>query len=263
MTTTPIGVAALAAFAWLVGCGSAATASDIPVYGYTVVRTYPHDPKAFTEGLFYDGGFLYESTGEYMGSGVRKVRLDTGEVVQHLDTPPGYFGEGIIVTGDHLLQLTWRDGVGFIYDRKTFAPVGKFSYPGEGWAMTRDAKHLYMSDGTPTIRVLDPGTLAQTGRIDVTADGAPLRMINELEWVKGEILANVWQTERIARIDPKTGHVTGWIDLSGLVDTSRMGDPADDVLNGIAYDAVHDRLFVTGKRWPSIFEIRLKPKRPG
>ncbi|SDG20536.1 glutaminyl-peptide cyclotransferase [Dyella sp. 333MFSha] len=261
MTTSPIRVAVLAAFAWLVGCGSVATASDIPVYGYTVVRTYPHDPKAFTEGLFYDGGFLYESTGEYMGSGVRKVRLDTGEVAQHLDTPPGYFGEGIIVSGDHLLQLTWRDGVGFIYDRKTFAPVGKFSYPGEGWAMTRDAKHLYMSDGTPTIRVLDPVTLAQTGRIDVTADGVPLRMINELEWVKGEILANVWQTERIARIDPKTGRVTGWIDLSGLVDTSRMDDPADDVLNGIAYDAAHDRLFVTGKRWPALFEIRLKPKR--
>ncbi|MET0616729.1 MAG: glutaminyl-peptide cyclotransferase [Luteibacter sp.] len=259
MTTTTIRVFALAALAGLSGCGGTATASEIPVYGYSVVRTYPHDRQAFTEGLFYEEGFLYESTGEYAGSGVRKLRLETGEVIQHLDTPAGHFGEGIVFTGNRLLQLTWRGGDGFIYDRKTFAPVGSFRYAGEGWALTRDAKHLYMSDGTATIRVLDPDTLDQTGSIKVTADGVPLAMINELEWVKGEIYANVWQTDRIARIDPKTGHVTGWIDLSGLMAKERVGNPLDDVLNGIAYDAKHDRLFVTGKDWPELFEIRLRP----
>ncbi|HXO98946.1 MAG TPA: glutaminyl-peptide cyclotransferase [Luteibacter sp.] len=234
-----------------------AHAGGIPVYHYKVVHTYPHDTGAFTEGLFYEDGYFYESTGEVGTSVVRKVRLDTGEVEQQVDTPAGYFGEGIIDTGTKLVQLTWREGVAFVYDKATLHLVGGFRYPGEGWALTRDATHIYMSDGTPTIRILDPASFERTGSINVTADGVPLQQINEVEWVKGQIYANVWQTDRIARIDPKTGHVVGWIDLKGLMDTSRLGDLSNDVLNGIAYDAAHDRLFVTGKHWPSVFEIRI------
>jgi glutaminyl-peptide cyclotransferase len=232
-------------------------AGGIPVYHYKVVHTYPHDTGAFTEGLFYEDGQFYESTGEVGTSVVRKVRLDTGEVEQQVDTPAGYFGEGIIDTGTKLVQLTWREGVAFVYDKATLQLVGGFRYPGEGWALTRDATHIYMSDGTPTIRILDPASFERTGSINVTTDGVPLQQINEVEWVKGQIFANVWQTDRIARIDPKTGHVVGWIDLKGLMDTSRLGDLSNDVLNGIAYDAAHDRLFVTGKHWPSVFEIRI------
>jgi len=256
----PPAIRLVVALAALAGALPAAAAS-IPVYRYKVVRAYPHDPGAFTEGLFYDGGFLYESTGEPGASTVRKVRLDDGIVVQKVDTPPGYFGEGIVASGTKLVQLTWQDGVAFVYDKATMKLVGGFRYPGEGWAFTRDATHVYMSDGTPTIRVLDPETFQRTGSIEVSADGAPLRNINELEWVKGEIYANVWQTNRIARIDPKTGHVVGWIDLTGLLDTSRLGNPIDDVLNGIAYDAAKDRLFVTGKHWPKLFEIKVIPPR--
>lgn len=255
-------IAALATVALAVSfVAPLAAAGDIPVYRYKVVHTYPHDTHAFTEGLFYEDGYFYESTGELGSSTVRKVRLDTGEVEQHVDTPAGYFGEGIITSGTKLVQLTWQEGVAFVYDKASLKLVGGFRYPGEGWALTRDATHIYMSDGTPTIRVLDPANFERSGSIDVTANGVPLQQINELEWVKGEIYANVWQTDRIARIDPKTGHVVGWIDLTGLMDKARLSDHVDDVLNGIAYDAAHDRLFVTGKRWPSVFEIRLVPPR--
>lgn len=238
---------------------SQAAEGGIPIYHYNVVHTYPHDPKAFTEGLYYDGGFIYESTGQLKESTVRKVRLDTGEVVQKLDTPPDYFGEGIIASGNRILQLSWQEGVGFIYDRKTFKLLDRIHYSGEGWAMTRDATHIYMSDGTPSIRILDPNTFAQTGSIHVTANGKPLAQINELEWVKGEIYANIWQTAIIARIDPKTGNVVGWIDLRPLVAAQDVADPSNDVLNGIAYDAAKDRLFVTGKRWKSLYEITVSP----
>jgi len=251
----------LAAALLSLACVPSLAAATIPVYGYKIVREFPHDPGAFTEGLFYEDGFLYESTGELGASTVRKVRLDTGEVVQQVDTPKGYFGEGIIASGTKLVQLTWQDGVAFVYDKATMKLAGGFRYPGEGWALTRDATHIYMSDGTPTIRVLDPASFQRTGSIDVTANGKPVRQVNELEWVKGEIYANIWQTERIARIDPKTGHVVGWIDLAGLLDVSKLDNPMDDVLNGIAYDDAHDRLFVTGKHWPKVFEIRLVPKR--
>lgn len=240
---------------------SCAAAADggIPLYHYTVVHTYPHDAKAFTEGLYYDAGFLYESTGQVGESTVRKVKLDSGEVVQKLDTPAGYFGEGIIASGDRILQLSWKEGVGFIYDRKTFRLVDRIHYTGEGWAMTRDATHIYMSDGTASIRILDPKTFAQTGEIKVTANGRPLDQINELEWVKGEIYANVWQTPIIARIDPKTGNVVGWIDLRPLVAAQKVVEPSNDVLNGIAYDAAADRLFITGKRWDTLYEIKVTP----
>lgn len=247
------------ALALLVVCAPGWAA--VPVYGYKVVHSYPHDTHAFTEGLFYKDGYLYESTGEPGASWVRKVELTTGKVLQQDALPPQYFGEGIVEWNGHLMELTWRSGVGVIRDFATFQPQQAFHYPGEGWALTRDDKHIYMSDGTPTLRVLDPSNMQQIDSIAVTDDGQPLQNINELEWVRGEIYANVWMTDRIARIDPKTGHVLGWIDLSGLLDTSKLDDPQDDVLNGIAYDAQHDRLFVTGKRWPKLFEIRLTAAR--
>ena len=242
--------------------GSAAVpAHAAPVYGYRVVRSFPHDPNAFTEGLFYLHGFLYESTGLEQQSTIRKVDLDSGQVVQTRDLAPQYFGEGIVAWGDRLIELTWRSHVGFIYDLASFRPEGQFAYAGEGWALTRDAHRLIMSDGTSALRFLDPVTLQETGRLDVTDDGRPVENLNELEWVKGQIYANVWQTDRIARIDPHTGHVVGWIDLSGLLPASEHVPGRTDVLNGIAYDADHDRLFVTGKLWPHLYQIVLVRKR--
>lgn len=231
--------------------------AEIPVHGVKVVTTYPHDTAAFTEGLFYLDGVLYESTGEQGASWVRKVELTTGKVLQQADLPVQFFGEGIVAHAGKLIQLTWRNGVGAIRDLHSFEITGSFRYPGEGWALTRDDKQLYMSDGTPTIRVLDPDTLQQTGSIAVTADGKPLQRINELEWIKGELWANVWMTDRIARIDPASGKVIGWVSLKGVFDYRALPDPDDDVPNGIAYDARHDRIFITGKRWPKLFEIKL------
>jgi glutaminyl-peptide cyclotransferase len=190
------------------------------------------------------------------------VKLETGDLLQLHLLPGEYFGEGIVKWNDKLYQLTWQTGVGFIYDFATFAVKGEFHYPGEGWALTTDGKQIYMDDGTAQIRIWDPETLKETGRITVTDEGRPVEKLNELEWVKGEIFANIWETNRIARIDPKTGKVVGWIDLTGLPKPGDI-DPeqaAADVLNGIAYDAAHDRLFVTGKCWPKVFEIRLVRK---
>ena len=258
---TLIVLAALAACA----CGPASQAG-VPEYGYEVVHTYPHDRTAFTEGLFYLDGDLYESTGLEERSYLRKVKLETGEVLQEHKLPGEYFGEGIIKWKDKIYQLTYKNQLGFIYDFKTFEVKGQFQYPGQGWAMTTDGKQIYM-DGTravdaeasaPEIRIWDPETLKETGVIHVTDEGRPVENINELEWVKGEIFANIWQTFRIARIDPKTGKVVGWIDLTGLL-TAQESQGAD-VLNGIAYDAAHDRLFVTGKLWPKLFEIKLVKK---
>lgn len=239
-----------------------AVASDpIPAYRYTVVHAYPHDRTAYTEGLFYRDGALFEATGTVGASSVRKVELNSGKVLQQTATPWPDYGEGIVAWKDRLIQLTWQDHEGIIYDLATLTPRAKFAYSGEGWALTDDGTHLLMSDGTPTIRVLDPDSLQQVGHIDVTADGKPLANLNELEWVKGELYANVWLTNRIARIDPASGKVVGWIDLTGLgPDPSTLPDPTNDVLNGIAYDAVHDRLFVTGKCWPQLYEIRLLPR---
>ena len=248
------------ALALLGGCAEAAT--SIPVYGYKVVHTYPHDTGAYTEGLFYKDGYLYESTGQAGSSTVRKVELQSGETVQRHNVPSQYFGEGIVDWKDRLVQLTWQTQTGFVYDLASFKLKRTFTYPGEGWALTRDGHHLYMSDGSAVLRVLDPESLATTGSILVTADGAPVTNLNELEWIKGEIYANVWLTNRIARIDPASGHVVGWIDLDGLLDINQLPDPGNDVLNGIAYDAVHDRLFVTGKCWPKLFEITLVKPTP-
>jgi glutamine cyclotransferase len=243
------------ALALLGGCAQAA--SPIPVYSYKVVHSYPHDTGAYTEGLFYKDGYLYESTGETGQSTVRKVELQSGETVQRYNVPSQYFGEGIVDWKGRLVQLTWQTQTGFVYDLASFKLQRTFTYPGEGWALTRDDHHLYMSDGSAVLRVLDPESLASTGSIMVTADGVPVTSLNELEWIKGEIYANVWLTNRIARIDPANGHVVGWIELDGLLDVSQLPDPGNDVLNGIAYDAAHDRLFVTGKRWPKLFEIKL------
>ncbi|HJT89111.1 MAG TPA: glutaminyl-peptide cyclotransferase [Bryobacteraceae bacterium] len=249
-----LAAATLAAF----GCGPASQASGIPEYGYEVVHAYPHDPQAFTEGLFYLNGYLYESTGLNGQSSVRKVKLETGEVLQKREVPEAYFGEGIINWKDRLLQLTWKNQVGFIYDLATFSVRGQFQYPGEGWSLTQDGKRIIMSDGTPELRFLDPETLRETGRITVTDTAGPVKDINELEWVKGEIYANIWQTRRIVRINPSTGKVVGWIDLSGLL--SPAEESQTDVMNGIAYDSKGDRLFVTGKYWPKLFQIRLVRK---
>ena len=244
-------------------CGPATQASGVPEYTYEVVHSYPHDKLAFTEGLIYKDGFLYESTGLEQQSSVRKVKLETGEVVQKHDVPGQYFGEGIIIWKDKMLQMTYRTEIGFVYDLKTFEVKSEFHYPGEGWAFTTDGKQIIMDDGTAELRFWDPETLKETGRLTVTDQGQPVAKLNELEWVKGEIYANIWETDKIARIDPRTGKVVGWIDLTGLLKpTERVtdGDFATDVLNGIAYDAQHDRLFVTGKRWPKVFEIKLVKK---
>jgi glutaminyl-peptide cyclotransferase len=239
-------------------CGPATQAGSIPEYGYQVVHAYPHDPRAFTQGLFYLDGYLYEGTGLEGQSSIRKVRLETGEVLQKRDVPEEYFGEGIINWKDRLLELTWKAQRGFVYDLPSFTRKGEFEYPGEGWGLTQDGRRIIMSDGSPQLRFWDPETLKETGRITVTADGRPVSELNELEWVKGEVYANIWQTNRIARIDPATGKVVGWISMAGLAspDGFYIGGQSD-VLNGIAYDARTDRLFVTGKNWPKLFEIKL------
>lgn len=229
----------------------------VPVDGVAVIHTYPHDKSAFTEGLFYLNGYLYESTGLNGQSSVRKVDLATGRVLQSQALSPRYFGEGIVAWKGRLIQLTWQSHVGFVDDLATFKQLRQFGYPGEGWALTTNGRQLIMSDGTPQLRFLDPETLKQTRRLTVTADGQPVARLNELEWVKGEILANIWLTNFIARIDPATGKVIGWIDLTGLANAAEIGGNSDAIPNGIAYDAGNDRLFVTGKLWPKLFEIKL------
>ena len=227
-----------------------------PVSGDQVVRVYPHDPQAFTQGLVYVDGTLFESTGLNGRSGIRRVKLDNGEVLQVQPLDPRHFGEGIAVVGNAIVQLTWQSGVGFVYDRTTFQQTRTFTYTGEGWGLTYDGTRLIMSDGTALLRFLDPKTLKETGRVQVKDGSRPIEQLNELEIVKGELFANVWGTDRIVRIDPKTGVVRGWIDLRGLLDARDAAGV--DVLNGIAYDAAGDRLFVTGKLWPKLFEIKVK-----
>jgi glutamine cyclotransferase len=229
-----------------------------PIYGYRVVNTYPHDPAAFTQGLVFDAGTLYEGTGLEGQSSVRRVNLASGQVLQSRALAPEYFGEGLTVWGEQLIQLTWQSRVGFVYDKTTFRLIKQFTYPTEGWGLTQDGTHLIMSDGTAHLYFLDPGTLTETRRITVTDRGAPVVRLNELEYIRGEIFANIWQTDRIARIAPDTGEVVGWIDLTGLLGAADRAQPVD-VLNGIAYDAEHDRLVVTGKLWPRLLEITLIP----
>ena len=227
----------------------------VQMYGYQIQHVYPHDHGAFTQGLQYVDGALYEGTGRNGRSSIRKVALETGKVLQQRDVSAEYFGEGITVWKNDLIELTWQTHVAFVYDRATFQPKKQFSYPGEGWGLTHDRTNLIMSDGSDQLRVLDPVTFSERRRIRVTAAGAPLRDLNELEFVKNEILANVWQTDYVVRIAPDTGTVVGYIDLRGLLSPAERASA--DVLNGIAYDAARDRLFITGKLWPKLFEIRL------
>ena len=228
-------------------------------YGFDVVNRYPHDPEAFTQGLIYRDGFLFESTGLNGRSSLRQVKLETGEVVQRQDVDKQYFAEGLADWRDRLIQLTWESNVGFVYDLATFKQVATFEYPGEGWGLTRDDRRLIMSDGTSTLRFLDPATFTEVRQVAVRDGGLMVDDLNELEFVKGSIYANVWFVDSIAMIAPDSGQVTGWIDLRGLLpDREARGA---DVLNGIAYDAQGDRLFVTGKLWPTVFEIRVRTTR--
>lgn len=228
----------------------------IPVVRPEIVATYPHDRTAFTQGLIHLDGALYESTGLEGRSVIRRVRLEDGAVVQETRLSPDLFGEGLVDWKNRLVSVTWTTGKGFVWDRKTLKQLKSFRYTGEGWGLTQDGRRIIMSDGTPQLRFLDPKTLKETGRVTVTAQGKPLTDLNELEYVKGEVWANIWQTDLVARIDPKTGVVTGWIDLTAISNASgRRSD--QNVANGIAWDRKGDRLFVTGKNWPTLFEIRL------
>ncbi len=225
-----------------------------PVYTYSVVEAYPHDREAFTQGLIYEDGELYEGTGLNGRSDLRRVELETGKVVQEHDLAAEYFGEGITIFGDKIYQITWQSHVGFVYDKTTFELLQQFEYPTEGWGLTHDGTRLIMSDGTSRIYFRDPKTLHETGFIDVRDGSTPITNLNELEYIQGSIYANIWQTDRIAEISPDTGQVTAWIDLQGLLPAAERVPPVD-VLNGIAYDAEADRFFVTGKLWPHLYEI--------
>lgn len=227
-------------------------------YTYRIVNTYPHDPEAFTQGLVYYDGLLYEGTGRWGESSLREVALETGSVIRSHALEQQYFGEGIALLNDKIYQLTWQEQTGFVYDRAGFNTLQTFNYPTEGWGITHDGQRLIVSDGTSTIYFWDPNTLQEIGRITVRDDQGPINRLNELEFINGEIWANIWMTNLIARISPETGAVLGYVDLTGLLDTSTLTQPVD-VLNGIAYDPQTGRIFVTGKLWPTLFEIEVIP----
>jgi len=224
---------------------------------YEIVRQTPHDTAAFTQGLFFDEGVLFESTGHYGESQLRKLDLDTGDVLASRDLPAAVFGEGSALWKDQMIVLTWRSGTGFVADLDTLETVRSFSYPGEGWGLTANDTQLIQSNGSDQLLFLDPETFKVTKRVRVTLNGNPVRNLNELEWIDGEVWANVWQADQIVRIDPESGHVLGVIDFTNLFPASERAVPLDDVLNGIAYDAETERIFITGKRWPSLFEVRI------
>jgi glutamine cyclotransferase len=230
-----------------------------PVLGYKVVAEYPHSTESYTEGFFYRDGLFYEGTGIAGRSALLVIQPETGKPLQERDLPPQYFGEGIIDWGPNVYQWTWKSQICFVYDRFTLRPIKQFTYTGEGWGMTRTAKELITSDGTATLRFRDPDTFKETHNIVVKDGTTVIDQLNELEFIKGEIYANVWHSNRIARINPLNGHVIAWIDLTGLLPEDQMVN-AESVLNGIAYDAKQNRLFVTGKQWPKIFEIRPVPR---
>ncbi|HEX8149453.1 MAG TPA: glutaminyl-peptide cyclotransferase [Pyrinomonadaceae bacterium] len=273
-----LGILLLTSFCFGAGCGAAGTKSNslpvdaappsangnaagaaVPVSGYEVVNTFPHDPEAFTQGLIFHEGALVESTGLERHSTLRRVELQTGKVLKRVDVPRDFFAEGMTLFGGKIYQLTWKGEKGFVYDPQTFAKSGEFTYTGEGWGLTHDADSLILSDGSDKLRFIDPNGYQVRRTVSVSDGGRPVVALNELEYVKGEVYANVWHRNVVARIDPQTGRVKGWIDLSGLL---KPGDVSDEeaVLNGIAYDEAGDRLFVTGKLWPKLFEVRLKQK---
>jgi len=240
--------------------------STTKTYTYEIIKVYPHDPKAFTQGLVYYKGFLYEGTGgrkrDDFHSSLRKVELETGNILKKIDLPGEYFGEGIAILGDKVYQLTWQEGTAFVYDLQDFQLLKKFNYSGEGWGLTTDGVNLFMSDGTHVIRVINPENFETLRTITVLDQkNRPIMNLNELEYIKGEIWANIWQTPQIVRIDPASGKILGWIDLSKLANQIAREDSNADVLNGIAYDPEHDRIFVTGKKWRKLFEIKvIEPK---
>ena len=225
-------------------------------YTFTILNVFPHDVNAFTQGLVFENGTLYESTGLYNYSSLRYVELETGKVLRLYSLPSQFFGEGLTIVDNRIIQLTWKSNKGFIYDKKTFDLLQVFDYPTEGWGITYNGTRLIMSDGTAILYFLDPETFTVTDQVEVY-DTGPVTLLNELEFIHGKVYANIWKEDRIAIINPQTGQVTGWIDLTGLIDLEDY-DPKN-VLNGIAYDKVEDRLFVTGKRWPHLFEIDLIP----
>ena len=233
-----------------------------PQMTYEVVNAFPHDPDSFTQGLIFLDGVLYESSGLYGESTLRRVNLETGEVQRLTSLPDEVFGEGLTDWDETLVQLTWREGVGYVYNREDFSPLTQFNYETEGWGLTQDGENLIMSDGSSTLFFLDPATYEVVSAVEVLDEDVPVTMLNELEYIRGEIFANIWQTDTIVRIDPETGAVKGWIDLSDLLPEAER-TYTTNVLNGIAYDPEMDRLFVTGKRWPKLYEIRLVPISTG
>jgi glutaminyl-peptide cyclotransferase len=230
-----------------------------PEYGYQVVHVYPHDTQAFTEGLEFRGGFLYESTGLEGRSTLSKIKLESGQVVQQIKLDPAIFGEGITIINERIVQLTYKTEIGYVYEQASMKRQRTFQYRGEGWSLTNDGSQIYMDDGSAQIRVWDATTLAEKRRFTVHDGIRPIMRLNELEWVRGELWANIWQTHRIARISPADGRVLGWIECDGLLSAAEADGV--DVMNGIAYDSFGDRLFVTGKLWPKLFEIKVVPKK--
>lgn len=253
-----VGVGAVGVAILLVGPNRSSEDDPVPTYTYEVINSYPHDPGAYSQGLAYIDGQLYEGTGQRGLSSLRRVDLETGAVLERLPLDRQYFGEGITAWQDQVIQLTWKGRVGFVYDRATFRELKTFRYTGEGWGLTHDGKNLIMSDGTSTLRFLDPQDFKVVKRLVVRNGDSKVRHLNELEYIKGEIWANVWYKDYIVRISPETGNVLGRINLSGLLPVSQRPS-RDAVLNGIAYDAKNDRIFVTGKSWPHLFEIQVKP----
>ncbi|GAB4530772.1 MAG: glutaminyl-peptide cyclotransferase [Parvularculaceae bacterium] len=257
------GFAAVAACAQDAATAARESSQDFAppaVYDVIVENRLPHDVSAFTQGLFFAEGALYESTGQYGESVIRRVNMQTGAAVAETRLPDEIFGEGAAAVGDRIISLSWKAGVGFVHDRRSLERLGTFEYAGEGWGLAYDGVRLILSDGTDRLRFLDPETFEETGALAVTYNGRPLQRINELEWIEGEIWANIWMEDVIVRIDPETGRVVGVVDLSGLMPPALRANPYDDVANGIAYEPTSKRLFVTGKRWPALFEITLRPR---
>ena len=232
--------------------------TSVPVYSYRVINSYPHDPAAFTQGLLFVDGVLYESTGRFPSS-LRQVDLASGQIQQRLNLDEPYFGEGLVLWQGKLIQLTWQNRVAFVYDQNSFELLDTWEYETEGWGITHNGRCLIMSDGSDTLYFRHPETFAEVGRLTVQDQNGPVRLLNELEFIDGEVWANIWQTNRIVRIDPTNGQVVGSIDLTGLLDPATLTQPVD-VLNGIAYDEVNGRLFITGKLWPTLFEIEVVPE---
>ena len=260
--TSLIGLCFMAAFAVAQSPKPNSPPASTPITPFKVVGEYPHDMEAFTQGLLFHDGVLYEGTGHYTKSRIRRVDISSGRVLQEWPFPNQLFGEGLTLLGDHLFALSWRSGVGLVLERESFNLVAHFQYDGPGWGITDDERHLYMSDGTDRLYIRDPATFEIVRTIDVKYKGRPIIKLNELEWINGEIWANIWKEKIIVRIDPKTGEVIGWLDLTEIVNRTKNADNVDNVLNGIAHDPKTGRVFVTGKYWPVMYELEVKGLKP-